>query len=112
MNIIVTVIDGVSGHPAEGVEVTIVGRPAGEQRLRLRGLTDEEGNFIYSPVAERLSKGEYYTVELDVDAYFASLGMVAGYKQVTILVRVVNTQTNYKIGTLITPCSHATWSVR
>ena len=112
MKITVTVIDGISGHPADGVEVTIVGRPAGEQTLRLRGLTDEEGNFIYSPVAVRLSKGEYYTVEVDVDAYFASFGMMAGYKQVTILVRVVNTQTDYRIGMLITPSSHVTWSVR
>jgi hypothetical protein len=37
--------------------------------------------------------------------------MVADYNQVTILVRVVNTQTDYLIGTLITPFAHATWSV-
>jgi len=112
VNIIVTVIDGVSGYPAEGVEVTIVGRPAAEPTARRRGLTDEVGNFTYTPVAERLTKGEYYTVELDVDSYFASFGMVAGYKQVTILVRVVSTQTDYRMGTLITPSAHATWSVR
>lgn len=111
VNITVTVIDGVSGHPAEGVEVTIIGRPAGDRTLRLHGLTDEAGNFTYTPVAQRLSKGEYYTVELDVDAYYASFGIVAGDKQVTVQVRVVNTQTDYRMGTLITPSAHSTWSL-
>jgi 5-hydroxyisourate hydrolase-like protein (transthyretin family) len=110
VNITVTVIDGVSGHPAEGVEVTVIGRSIGEQS-RLDGLTDVRGNFTYSAESERLSRGEY-TVELDVDAYFASLGIVAGYKHVTILVRVVAAQADYRIGTLITPFAHTTWSVR
>ena len=112
MNITVSVTDGVSGHPAEGVEVTVVGRPAGEPTLCLHGLTDRQGNFTYSPGTERLSQGEYYTVELDVNAYFASLGTVAGYKRVTVLVRVLNTQTDYRIGALITPFVHTIWSAR
>lgn len=111
MNITVTVIDGISGRPAEGVEVTIVGRPAGDQRDWVHGPTDEAGNFTYTPVAERLSKGEYYTVELDVDAYFASFGIVAGYKQVTVLVRVSGAEPDYRLGTLITPYAHTTWSL-
>jgi 5-hydroxyisourate hydrolase len=112
VNITVTVIDGISGHPAEGIEVTVLGRPAGEQARRIDGRTDVQGNFTYSPAAERLSNGEHYTVELDVDAYFASLGIVAGYKQVTMLVRIADTQTDYRIGMLITPFAHATWNVR
>jgi len=111
VNITVTIIDGISGHPAEGVEVAIVGRPNGKQP-RLSGLTDIQGNFTYSPESERLSKGEYFTVELDVDTYFASLGIMAGYKRVTILVRVVNTQVDYWVGMLITPFGHATWNSR
>lgn len=112
MSISVTVIDGVSGRPAEGVEVTIVGRPTEEPTLRLHGLTDEEGNFTYRPGADRLSNGEYYTVQLDVDAYFASLGMVVAYKQVTIQVRVASGRLDFRLGALITPCSLATWSLR
>jgi 5-hydroxyisourate hydrolase-like protein (transthyretin family) len=110
VNVTVTVIDGVSGQPADGVEVTVVGRLAGEEIRRLDGFTDSQGNFTYSSGAEQPSNGTDYTVELDVDAYFASLGIVAGYKQVTILVRVLSTQTDYRIGTLITPFAHATWS--
>lgn len=109
MNITVTVIDGISGHPAEGVEVTVVGRHNGGQ-ARLDGLTDVRGDFIYSPESERLSKGEHYIVELDVDAYFTSMGIMAGYKQVTIVVRVIDTQADYRVGMLITPFAHATWS--
>jgi 5-hydroxyisourate hydrolase-like protein (transthyretin family) len=112
VNITVTVIDGISGHPAEGIEVTVLGQAAGEQDRRVDGLTDMQGNFMYSPEPKRLSTGEHYTVELDVDAYFASLGIVAGYKQITMLVRLVSTQTDYRIGTLITPFAHATWNIR
>jgi 5-hydroxyisourate hydrolase-like protein (transthyretin family) len=112
VNITVTVIDGISGHPAEGIEVTVLGQPTGGQARRIHGLTDVQGNFMYSPDPEGISNGEHYTVELDVDAYFASLGIVAGYKQVTMLVRVVGMQTDYRIGTLITPFAHATWNVR
>ena len=112
MNITVTVIDGVSGRAADGVEVAVAGQLAGEQTRHTDGLTDLEGNFTYSPERERLVRGEFYTVELNIDGYYASLGMVAGYKQVTILVRVVNTQADYRIGTLITPFAHATWGVR
>jgi 5-hydroxyisourate hydrolase-like protein (transthyretin family) len=109
VNITLTVIDGVSGRAADGVAVTVVGRLAGEQTFRLDGHTDEEGNFSYSPGAGRRTNGEDYTVRLDVDAYFASRGIVAGYKQVTIMVRVVHTQTDYRIGALITPFAHTTW---
>lgn len=111
MNIALSVIDGVSGLPAEGVKVAVLAQSAGVQSCRMRGLTDAQGNFTYSPGAD-LSNGEHYTVELDVDAYFASLGIVAGYKQIAILVRFVTTEKDYRIGVLITPFAHATWSVR
>lgn len=112
MNITVTVIDGISGHPADGVEVTVTGRVAGEEIHRMDGLTDAQGNFTYSSGAEQSSNGQDYTVELDVDAYFASLGIVPGYKQVSVLVRVVSPRADYRIGTLITPFAHALWSAQ
>ena len=112
MNITLTVIDGVSGRPADGVEVTVIGRFGGEQTHRMDGCTDLQGNITYSSGAERPSNGKDYTVELDVDAYFASRGIVAGYKQVTILVRIVDAHTDYRVGTLIMPFAHATWSMR
>jgi 5-hydroxyisourate hydrolase-like protein (transthyretin family) len=112
VNIAVSVIDGVSGLPAEGVDVAVVGPPAGERSPRLRGVTDAQGCFSYSSGSVRIPNGEHYTVEIDVDSYFASLGIVAGYKQIAILVRVVSTEQEYRIGVLITPFAHATWSVR
>lgn len=112
MNITVTVIDGASGLPAEGVEVILIGRLDAERTGRVYALTDAQGAFTYTPGAERLSSGESYTVELNVDAYFGSLGIVAGYKQIAILVRVINTEKDYRIGVLLTPFAHAAWSVR
>src|SRR5690348_15215105 len=55
VNITVSIIDGVSGHPAEGVEVSVVGRPDGELSRSLHGLTDPQGNFTYSPRTGRPS---------------------------------------------------------
>ena len=112
MNITVTVIDGVSGRAANGVELTVVGELAGEQTSHTDGFTDTEGKFTYSPEKERLVRGEFYAMELNVDEYYASMGMMAGYTKVTILVRVMDMQANYRISTLITPFSHAIWSVR
>ncbi|TDC98380.1 hydroxyisourate hydrolase [Actinomadura sp. 7K507] len=112
MNITVSIIDAVSGHPAEGVEVSVVGQPAGELTGHLNGLTDPAGNFTYSSGAAQVSWSGQYILELNVDAYFASQGMMAGYKSVTIVVRVDSTRSNYRIGTFITPFAHATWSVR
>ena len=112
MNITVTVIDGVSGHPAEGFGVTVAGRPAGEQPVRMHRLTDPRGNFTYSLRTEQLSRGARYTIELNVDPYFASLGTVPGYTQVTIVARILNTQADHHICALITPFMNAIWNVR
>jgi len=112
LNISLSIIDGISGRPADDVRVTVVGRLAGEQIHRLDGHTDRQGNFMYPSGPERSGNGEDYMVEVDVDAYFASQGIVPGYKQVTIVVRVVNSLTNYRIGLLITPFAHTTWSTR
>jgi 5-hydroxyisourate hydrolase-like protein (transthyretin family) len=112
VNITVSVIDGVSGHPAEGVEVSVVGRPAGEPTRRLHGFTDLDGNFTYSSETPKISDGGCYVVELDVDAYYTSQGIMAGYKRVSIVVRIAGTESDYRVGTFITPFAHATWSLR
>jgi len=112
VSITVTVIDGRSGYPAEGVVVTIIGRPGDHQAYRIRGRTDARGDFTCSPPAELLGRGEYCAIELDVDAYFASLGIVAGYKQVTVLVWVLDAQADYRMGSLITPWAHVIWGLR
>ena len=112
VNININVVDGVSGRPAEGVDVNIVGQSAEEWHHCIRGLTDSQGNFTYSSGAERLPARERYTVELDVDAYFTSLGLMAGYRQISLLVRIAGAEKDYRIVTLITPFAHATWSVR
>lgn len=112
MDIAINVVDGVSGRPAEGVDVSVVARSAGESRHCICGLTDAEGSFTYSPGTERLVNGERYTVELGVDSYFTSLGLMAGYKQIELLVRIVNAEKDCRIVTLITPFAHAIWTVR
>ncbi len=92
--------------------MSVVGRPAGELALLLHGLTDSRGDFTYSSEAARHSCGGGFTLEVDVDAYYASQGIMAGYKQVTFAVRVVGSQTDYRVGMFITPFAHTAWSVR
>jgi 5-hydroxyisourate hydrolase-like protein (transthyretin family) len=112
MKITVSVFDGVYGRPAAGVEVSVLRKPAGEPSSRYAGLTDSRGDFTCTAAGEDLSNGQHCTVQLDVDAYFASLGMVAGYKQTSLEARILDSAHEHRIMAVITPFAHTTWLTR
>lgn len=112
MKLIVSVFDGVYGRPAAGVDVSIHCEPIGEPPVRSAGLTDSLGNFTYAAANEtNMHNGQHCTVWLDVDAYFASLGIVAGYKQTALVARITDAEREHRIMTVITPFTHTTWHV-
>lgn len=100
------------GRPAEGVRVSLVIRQVREPAIHVGGLTDSHGNFSYSSGAESLPHAENCGVLIEVDAYFTSLGIVAGYKQIALQARLANTYDEHQIVTIITPFSHVAASVR
>ncbi len=112
MKVNVSVIDGMHGRPAEGVQVSLVIGQAGESVTRVGGLTGSRGNFRYSYEAESWAYGGNCGVVIDVDAYFTSLGIVAGYKQIALQVRLANTDGECHIVTIITPFAHLAASIR
>ncbi len=112
VEIMVSVLDGMHGRPAEGVQVSLVIRQVGEPAIRVGGLTSSRGNFRYSSGAEGQVYAENCGVLIDVDAYFTSLGIVAGYKQIALQVRLANTDDECHIVTIITPFAHVAASIR
>lgn len=113
MRIDVSVVDGVYGRPAAGMEVSVMHDTVAAPSGRSTGLTDSDGNFTCAIAAdEDLTDGQNCTVRLDVDAYFASFGIAAGYKQVTLTVRAIDCEHEHRIVTVITPFMYTTWHVR
>jgi hypothetical protein len=110
LKIIISVFDGVYGRPAAGVGVSVLCEPVGEPSVRSAGLTDSRGNFTAK--GEDMPHGQHCTVRLDVDAYFGSLGIVAGYKQTALVARIIDGEREHRIVTVITPFAHTTWHVR
>jgi len=112
VNVTVRVIDGTSGRPAEGVKAAVVNDPAGGPSTCIDGLTDAEGRFTCRPDADLRANSSLYSIELDVDAYFISMGIAAGYKQTAFLARLDRLETDYLFEVFITPFGHATWNVK
>jgi 5-hydroxyisourate hydrolase-like protein (transthyretin family) len=108
----VSVFDGMHGIPAEGVQISLVIRPAGEPAIEVDGLTDSRGNFGYSSGAESMAYAASCGVLMDVAAYFTSLGIVVGYNQIALELRPANTDGEYQIVTIITPFAHVAASIR
>jgi 5-hydroxyisourate hydrolase-like protein (transthyretin family) len=112
MNITVTVIDGMHGQPAEGIEVAIVSRQDGVPVEQVRGHTDRHGQLEYSDqCADRTGPASYH-VEIDIDAYYATLGIVSWHKKVATFFRVLNPEDTYRVSSFITPFAQATSCAR
>jgi 5-hydroxyisourate hydrolase-like protein (transthyretin family) len=110
VNITVTVIDGVYGSPAEGVEVSLVSHPPEGEDHRVNGFTDSRGTFRYPVPAGALSGS--WIVQLNVSAYFVSLGFIPSYEQVTAVVRMFKDHDNCRVMALVTPSAHESWYAR
>ena len=108
VNIIVTVIDGVYGRLAEGVGVAISSRASSGQPERIQGCTDERGEFTYEDRRYGSFSRYNYALEIDVAAYFATLGTVSAYRKVTVTFKAVNAGELYNVTAQITPFGHTT----
>ena len=107
MSFTVCVIDTMHGRPADGVAVRVERRVDGEWRGLVQGVTDETGGLAGVLSKLPVTCG-VYRVELDVDGYFASLGIAAFHPVVSVVFRV-GEPTGYHIPILITPHSLQTY---
>lgn len=108
MGITVNVIDCMHGRPAEGIAARIDCEVDGVWGKSGRGRTDENGMLRdwLPPIV--LSHG-VYRIELDVDSYYATLGIVPRYPRVSVIFRVFDPAEHHLVPMLITPTSHITY---
>ena len=101
MNIAVNVLDCLHGHAATGVEVRLF-RADGKNWLDVAvGRTDENG-FITVWKPEFIIHRGVYRAELNLDAYFTSLGVTPFMPTATVNCRVVDAVATYNIYLSIT----------
>ena len=107
-NFTISVVDSTHGRPAEGMAFRLMRKAAGNWQEQMHGHTDERGEFpnVLPPV--RAASG-VHRVELDLDGYFASLGMVAFHPTLTVDFRVVDPTQHHRISVMITPYSHMSY---
>jgi hypothetical protein len=112
MDIVISVIDGIHFHAAEGVKVNVTHQPPEEPSLQAWGMTDSFGKFIFSTGKVDLIGAQTFMVQLALDSYFTSLGIEANYRQIGLLIRIPNFERKYLIRTVITPSAHITYHTR
>jgi hypothetical protein len=110
LDIRVNVMDGVYGRPAEGVEVSIVFGSPWEPDGKSSGRTDFKGNFSYSAAEDSIIRSQCCSIRLDVDAYFTSLGIIAGWTQMTLLTRIIDSGYTHQVVAVITPFILTNWT--
>jgi 5-hydroxyisourate hydrolase-like protein (transthyretin family) len=104
MNITVRVIDCLNGKGAEGVAVLL-----SDQLDEVCGCTDEKGRFNYVNGREVGFGRDTYRLELDIDAYFSTLGIIPFCRKIIVAFRLLDPAEEFKITTLITANSYVTY---
>lgn len=80
----VTIIDVMCGHVTEGVPYLVERQVGGNWHTVARGASDSSGTIM----VEDIAKPGIYRIELDADAYFATVGVVSLLPRVTVTFRV------------------------
>jgi 5-hydroxyisourate hydrolase len=101
----VRVVDGVYGGPAAGVCIRLLTETEGIKTERLRQYTDSEGCMV-AELSASLAPGLGRLV-LDINGYFATLGVSPFYPDVTVSFRLSNSISAYKIIIIVTPSTYA-----
>lgn len=110
MKVTVSVVDCAQGRPAEGVAGRLERRVDGVWTEQAKGRTDECGSITWGRVPSPAKC--VYRIELDVDQYFATLGIVPTHPWVTIVFRVLDPAADQHIPVLMTPHAHLTYGTR
>lgn len=107
MSVLVHIVDGVHGRPVIGMSGRLDSRIDGAWVEQLRVKTDGRGTLSGSPDWP-LTRG-LYQLELDLDGYFSSLGIIPFYPAITICFRIADPSYVHQISLLITPTAYMTY---
>jgi 5-hydroxyisourate hydrolase len=106
MSISVRVLDWVYGRPAVDMGIRLSRDHGGEWQEEARGRTDVDGYLAGLPAT--MSRG-LHRLDVDLDEYFAGIGVMPFYPTITIIFRVTDLTASYHIPVLITPHAYATY---
>jgi 5-hydroxyisourate hydrolase-like protein (transthyretin family) len=101
-------IDGVYGKPAVGVPVRIYGMSRENWTEVYRGTTDGSGRTSSSLDA---GGGSVVRLELNLDAYFSTLGVVSRYPMITLVLRITEANASQRVSLLVTPSACVAFEV-
>jgi 5-hydroxyisourate hydrolase-like protein (transthyretin family) len=104
----VLVIDAARGRAADGVHCLVERQIVGDWHTVTRGTSDAAGMIS---AADVVGPG-VYRIELDVDPYFATTGMVALMPKMTVTVRLTEAAGNTTLRAYITSNSQFSLAVR
>jgi 5-hydroxyisourate hydrolase len=107
MKITAQALDGVYGRSASGVPARLERSESGSWRVVARATTDADG-CIRKWQDQKLNPGVYRIV-FDSDHYFASLGLVAIYPEVTTMFRMLDEINSCQIHVLLSPYCYSTY---
>jgi 5-hydroxyisourate hydrolase len=108
MSISVRVLDWVYGRPAADMRVRLSRDHGGEWHEEASGRTDVDGYLTGWPPGN-MTRG-IHRLDVDLDEYFAGIGVMPFYPRITIIFRVTDLTASYHIPVLITPHAYATYS--
>lgn len=98
------VLDAVSGGPAAGVPITLIGA---NDAVLAEGHTDADGrNRDLGQVV--LDEG-VYRLRFDTAAYFAAIGITGFYPEVVIAFEITDGAAKYHVPLLLSPYAYSTY---
>lgn len=103
MDISIEVIDGIHGHPAEGVAVSFVSHIDDTEIERIDQRTDHLGRVRYSGRRAGMANGKTCIIEIDAQIYFATLGIDCCQRKVVVFFRPAGPDDVYDIRSLVAP---------
>jgi 5-hydroxyisourate hydrolase len=106
MSITVRVLDLANGRPAADLLVRLSRDRDGCWQEDACDRTDANGYLVACPPGT-MTRG-VHRIDVEIDEYFAGIGVTPFYPRVTIIFRVTDLTVSYHIPLLITPYAYAT----
>lgn len=107
MSISIRVLDAANGRPAVDLLIRLSRDRDGRWQEDASGRTDANGYLVGCPPGT-MTRG-MHRFDVDLDEYFAGIGVTPFYPRIAIVFRVTDVTVSYHIPLLITPHAYATY---
>src|SRR5450755_963816 len=107
MKIVAQVLDGTYGKPAVGVRA-FFSRASGNGWATVAEAETSRDGCIEDWESWHLERG-LYRIVFDSDSYFAGLGAVSAYPEVTVIFRIQNESVTFQVQVMLSAYSYSTY---